>query len=56
MCIRDRNTDAYASQDTGADAEIDAIVAKNLMMGAVRMSSALAAVPKISALSAMKLP
>jgi membrane fusion protein (multidrug efflux system) len=50
------NTDAYASQDAGADAEITAIVAKNLAMGTVRMSSALPAVPKISALSASKNP
>ena len=50
------NTDAYASQDAGADAEINAIVAKNLMTGAARMSSALPGVPKISALSAMKIP
>jgi membrane fusion protein (multidrug efflux system) len=50
------NTDAYASQDAGADAEINAIVAKNLVMGAARMSSARPAVPTISALSASKIP
>jgi membrane fusion protein (multidrug efflux system) len=50
------NTDAYASQDAGADAEINAIVAKNLVVGAVRMSSALPAAPKISPLSVMKIP
>src|SRR3984885_2579337 len=50
------NTDAYASQDAGADAEIKAIVAKNLATGTVRMSSALSAAPKISALSAAKVP
>jgi membrane fusion protein (multidrug efflux system) len=50
------NTDAYASQDAGADAEINAIVAKNLVTEAVRVSSALRAAPKISALSAMKNP
>jgi membrane fusion protein (multidrug efflux system) len=50
------NTDAYASQDAGADAEINAIVANNLMMGAVKMSAALPGVPRISALSAMKNP
>jgi membrane fusion protein (multidrug efflux system) len=42
------NTDAYASQDAGADAEIRAIVAKNLVRGAV-MSSALTPIRKISA-------
>jgi membrane fusion protein (multidrug efflux system) len=50
------NTDAYASQDAGADAEINAIVAKNLVVGAVRMSTALPAAPKISPLSVMKIP
>jgi len=50
------NTDAYASQDAGADAEINAIVAKNLATGTIRMSSALPALPKVSALSAMKHP
>jgi membrane fusion protein, multidrug efflux system len=43
-------TDAYASQDAGADAEIRAIVAKNLVRDAV-MSSALTPIRKISALS-----
>ena len=50
------NTDAYASQDAGADAEINSIVAKNLATGTVRMSSALPAAQKSSALSAMKQP
>jgi hypothetical protein len=50
------NTDVYTSQDAGADAEIKAIVAKNLDMGAARTNSALRGEPKIPALSAAKVP
>jgi membrane fusion protein, multidrug efflux system len=50
------NTDAYASQDAGADAEINAIVAKNLVRGAVVTSSVLPAATKPSTLSARQLP
>ncbi len=49
------NTDAYASQDAGADAEIDVIVSKNLVRG-VTTSTALPAAATSSALSARKLP
>jgi membrane fusion protein, multidrug efflux system len=50
------NTDAYASQDAGADAEINTIVAKNLARDAVPTSSASPAATKLSHLSARKLP
>lgn len=50
------NTDVYASQDAGADAEINAIVAKNLVRGAAPLSSAQPAATKIPALSARRLP
>jgi membrane fusion protein (multidrug efflux system) len=49
------NTDAYASQDAGADAEINAIVAKNLVRRAAMTSSVLPAATK-PALSARQLP
>jgi membrane fusion protein (multidrug efflux system) len=48
------NTDAYASQDAGADAEINAIVARNFVRGNVVMSSALRAATRSSAPSATK--
>lgn len=50
------NTDAYASQDAGADAEINAIVAKNLVRGAVVTSSVLPVATKPLTVSAGKLP
>jgi membrane fusion protein (multidrug efflux system) len=50
------NTDAYASQDAGADDEINALVAKNLARGAVTMPSSRAAEVTPSSLSARKLP
>jgi membrane fusion protein (multidrug efflux system) len=49
------NTDAYVSQDAGAGAEINAIVAQNLVRGGV-MSSTVPAATKLSALSGTKLP
>jgi len=49
------NTDVYVSQDAGAEAEINSIVARNQVMGAARKSSA-PGVPKVSALSTVKNP
>jgi membrane fusion protein, multidrug efflux system len=49
------NTDAYVSQDAGADAEINAIVAQNLVRGGV-MSSTVSAATRLSAVSRTKLP
>jgi membrane fusion protein (multidrug efflux system) len=50
------NTDVYTSQDAGADAEINAIVAKNLNTGPVRATPAQRGEPKLPALSAAKVP
>jgi membrane fusion protein, multidrug efflux system len=50
------NTDAYASQDAGADAEIRAIVARNLVRGSEPTSRVLPAAATSSSLSANKLP
>jgi membrane fusion protein (multidrug efflux system) len=49
-------TDVYTSQDAGADAEINAIVAKNLNVGPARATPARRGEPKIPALSAAKVP
>jgi membrane fusion protein, multidrug efflux system len=50
------STDAYDSQDAGVDAEINAIVAKNLAREAVRTSAAPRAEATSSSLSAKRLP
>jgi membrane fusion protein (multidrug efflux system) len=50
------NTDVYTAQDAGADVEINSIVAKNLNVGAVKMTSALTGVPKVSAPTELKIP
>lgn len=50
------STDAYAAQEAGADAEINTIVAKNLVRGSVGASSGPPAAATSSSLSVRQLP